>query len=84
MTLRLMRSILAVLVVGVFMVITAAMALFPLFASKGVDLGPYSDYFSKTASVYTGIVGVVVGYYFGRSNTRPSDVSASASPPSPQ
>jgi len=84
-----MRSILAILVVGTFMIITAAMALYPLFFPQtGVGLAPYSDYFAKTASVYTGIVGVVVGYYFGRSvkragETTGGDTSAIEARPSP-
>ena len=61
------RAALALMVVGVFMVITAFMALFPLLTKTNVDLNAYADFFSKTASVYTGIVGVVIGYYFGRS-----------------
>ena len=68
MTLNKVRTILALMVVGVFMLITAAMALFPLFAPDAVDASKYSDYFAKTASVYTGIVGVIIGYYFGRNH----------------
>jgi len=66
------RATLAVMIVGVFMTITATMAIFPLFAQGNVELTQYADFFSKTASVYTGIVGVIVGYYFGRSTERPA------------
>ena len=65
------RATLAVMIVGVFMSITATMAIFPLFAQGNVELTQYADFFSKTASVYTGIVGVIVGYYFGRTTERP-------------
>lgn len=65
------RATLAVMIVGVFMGITATMAIFPLFAQGNVELTQYADFFSKTASVYTGIVGVIVGYYFGRTTERP-------------
>ena len=61
------RSILAVGVVGVFMTITAVMALYPIFGATNVDMNAYADFFAKTASVYTGIVGVIIGYYCGRS-----------------
>ncbi len=61
------RSILGLLIVGTFMLITGIMALFPLFAGGNVDFDSYAGFFAKTASVYTGIVGVVIGYYFGRS-----------------
>jgi hypothetical protein len=60
------RAFLAVVVVGVFMLITAVMALFPLISHTSVDLNAYADFFAKTASVYTGIIGVIIGYYFGK------------------
>ena len=63
------RAILALLIVGVFMGITAFMALFPLLTPQQVQLNDYADFFAKTSSVYTGIIGVIVGYYFGRSTT---------------
>ena len=61
------RATLALLVVGTFMFITGFMAIFPLVSEAKVGLNDYADFFSKTASVYTGIIGVIVGYYFGRS-----------------
>jgi uncharacterized membrane protein HdeD (DUF308 family) len=61
---RAVRAFIAVAVVGVFMLITGFMALFPLLGKAQVDLNQYADFFSKTASVYTGIIGVIVGYYF--------------------
>jgi branched-subunit amino acid transport protein AzlD len=69
MTTDTIRAILALLIVGVFMVITAFMALFPLLTPQQVQLNDYADFFAKTSSVYTGIIGVIVGYYFGRSTT---------------
>ena len=60
------RAFIAIIIVGVFMGITAFMVIFPLVTKVQVDLGQYSDFFAKTASVYTGIVGVVIGCYFGR------------------
>ena len=67
MRLERIRSLLALLVVGTFMLITGVMALYPLFSPTNVEIDTYANFFSKTASVYTGIVGVVIGYYFGRS-----------------
>ncbi len=63
---RHVRAILALLIVGIFMGITAFMAIYPLVTPTPVALNDYSDFFAKTASVYTGIVGVIIGYYFGR------------------
>lgn len=62
------RAVLAIVVVGVFMTITAVLALYPIFGATNVDMNRYADFFAKTASVYTGIVGVIIGYYFGRSH----------------
>jgi hypothetical protein len=64
------RAILALVVVGVFMLITAVLALYPIFSKGNVEMDMYASFFSKTASVYTGIVGVIIGYYFGRSVDR--------------
>jgi len=60
------RAIIALTVVGVFMFITAFMAIFPLASKQQVELTVYSDLFAKTSSVYTGIIGVIIGYYFAR------------------
>lgn len=83
---RSVRALLALLVVGVFMTITAVMALYPLFAKGNVELNAYADFFAKTASVYTGIVGVIIGYYFGRSHqpdAQQGPVAAKSVSPSP-
>ena len=66
MSIRKVRAILAIAVVGVFMFITGFMAIYPLITETKVGLNDYADFFAKTASVYTGIIGVIVGYYFGR------------------
>jgi uncharacterized membrane protein YjfL (UPF0719 family) len=69
MRLDTVRAILALMVVGVFMFITAFMAIYPLVTPANVQLSEYSDFFSKTASVYTGIIGVIIGYYFARASS---------------
>jgi len=72
MGIRRVRAFLAIIVVGVFMLITGTMAIYPLFGKTNVALNEYADFFSKTASVYTGIIGVIVGYYFGRAEDPPA------------
>jgi len=68
------RATLAISVVGVFIFLTAFLALFPLLTSQQVQLPAYADFFTKIASVYSGIVGVIVGYYFARATGKgPSD-----------
>jgi len=69
MSINIVRAIIALMVVGVFMSITAFMAIYPLVTEAKVQLTDYSDFFVKTASVYTGIIGVIIGYYFARAST---------------
>jgi uncharacterized membrane protein HdeD (DUF308 family) len=76
MSVRAVRSLLAISVVGTFMVITGFMAIFPLVSKQNVEITIYSDFFLKTASVYSGIVGVIVGYYFGRAEDARNDTSS--------
>jgi len=82
MTVRLrtatIRGVLAITIVGVFMLITGVLALYPIFTPSSVQLSAYADFFAKTSSVYTGIIGVIVGYYFGRP-TDPTDAASSDS-----
>ena len=66
MSINKVRAIIAIAIVGVFMLITGVMALYPLISETQVNLKDYSDFFAKIASVYTGIIGVIVGFYFGR------------------
>ena len=51
MNIRRVRAFLALSVVGVFMLITGVMAIFPLFGKANFALNEYADFFSKTASV---------------------------------
>ncbi len=66
MTTSNVRAFIAIAMVVVFIGLTAVMALFPLFSSKNVEIKDYADFFVKIASVYTGILGVIIGYYFAR------------------
>lgn len=62
------RAIIALIVVGVFMGITGFLAIFPLVTAQKIDTSLYADFFVKTSGIYTGIIGVIIGYYFGRSH----------------
>ena len=66
MSINKVRAFIAIAIVGIFMLITGVMALYPLISETQVNLKDYSDFFAKIASVYTGIIGVIVGFYFGR------------------
>ena len=73
MTAEDVRGAIALVVVGVFMLIMGFMAIYPLLTPTEVDLNGYSEFFLKTAGIYTGIVGVIIGYYFGRVSRGPSE-----------
>jgi hypothetical protein len=87
MTARNVRAFIAIAMVATFIGLTAVMALFPLFSARNVDVKDYADFFVKIASVYTGILGVIVGYYFARvQDGRPgtsdgAEVPAAPAPP---
>jgi uncharacterized membrane protein HdeD (DUF308 family) len=74
------RSIIALMVVGVFMLITALLAIFPLLSNRAVELSSYADFFTKTSGIYTGIVGVIIGYYFAK-NTDPKETKEETTKP---
>lgn len=59
------RDILALVTVIGFVVITAVLAIvFPLFAlAKPADM---TNYLKDLSSIYSGIVGLIIGYYFGK------------------
>jgi hypothetical protein len=67
---EIVRGILGLMLIGAFIVVTTTMLLYALFSKDNVDLAAYSEFFLKTSGVYTGIVGVVVGYYFARATER--------------
>ncbi len=76
------RAVLALVVVGVFMLITGVMAVYPLLTPDKVKLNDYADFFAKTSSVYTGIIGVIIGFYFGRSTEGAEKRTDKGTPPS--
>lgn len=61
------RAIIAFIIIGAFMVLTGLMALMPFISDSSLGLNDYANFFAKIASAYTGIIGVIIGYYFGRS-----------------
>jgi hypothetical protein len=58
------RAYLALGVVGVSMLVVAIMGVYPMIAP--VDHSKWADVFGKMVSPFTGLVGVIVGYYFGQ------------------
>jgi hypothetical protein len=59
-----LQAILSIMVVGFFLIVTAIVALTPVLG--GYPTAPYSEHLKTFASLYSGIVGLVVGFFFGR------------------
>jgi hypothetical protein len=59
-----LQSVLSIMVVGVFLAVTAIVALTPVVGGYPPD--PYSEHLKTFSSLYSGIVGLVVGFFFGR------------------
>jgi hypothetical protein len=64
MTVSNVRAFLALGAVGISMLVVAVLALYPLFAN--VEHVAWADIFGKMVSPFIGLVGVIVGYYFGQ------------------
>jgi hypothetical protein len=62
------QSYLALIVVGAFVSVAVYLALFPVITSQAVKLDEYSDFYIKMVAPFTGITGLILGYYFGRSS----------------
>ena len=59
------RNILAIVTVVGFVLITAVLAIvFPLFALAPPE--KMMIYLKDLSSIYSGIVGLIIGYYFGK------------------
>lgn len=62
------RAVLAILIVGVFVIVFGFLAIYPVVSETNFKPDEYADYLVKTSSVYAGLIGVIIGYYFGRSD----------------
>ena len=59
-----LQAILAICVVGVFLVVTGIIALTPVLG--GYPPGSYTEHLQTFSSLYSGVVGLIVGYFFGK------------------
>jgi hypothetical protein len=66
-----MQAALGIMIVGFFLVVSAALLLVPLFG--GLPPEGFSAALDKYVSVSSGIVGMVVGFFFGRKSGGASD-----------
>jgi hypothetical protein len=67
------RSILAFMVIGMCLLMSIAASIYP-FLNPNAELDKYANYFAKTSNLYSGIVGVIIGYYFARNDNGKSEL----------
>lgn len=58
------QAIISILVVATFIVATGIIALAPVIG--GYPPEGYTEHLKSFASLYSGIIGLIVGYYFGK------------------
>lgn len=59
-----LQATLGIVVVVVFVFVTGVVALTPVVG--GYPPAPYTEHLKTFASLYSGIVGLVIGYFFGQ------------------
>jgi hypothetical protein len=64
MTVSRLQAVLSILVVAAFLAVTAVIALTPVLG--GYPPKEYTEHLKTFSSLYSGLVGLVLGYYFGR------------------
>jgi len=63
-----MQAIISILVIAVFVIATCIIALIPILAERNPQL--YTEHLKTFASLYSGIIGIIVGYYFGKGRSK--------------
>lgn len=63
MKIETLRAVVTLLIVGSFVIITLAFTLAPLIGE--VPPTEYTDHLDKFATIYSGTVGIIVGFLFG-------------------
>lgn len=59
-----LQAVLSILVVSIFLLVSALIALAPIIG--GYPPEPYTEHLKSFASLYSGVIGVIIGYFFGR------------------
>ncbi|QEM11158.1 hypothetical protein [Mucilaginibacter rubeus] len=83
------RTIIAYVIIGTYTCLTVVAVIYPVLGIRSFDLEKFSAYFSKISGAFTGLVGVIIGYYFGKSDsnqtgsTGPEAGLSSPTPPNP-
>jgi len=67
MNIEKVRSVLAITVVSGVLVISGLLVLLPLLGGVQNAM-QYTDVLKDFSGIFSGIVGTIIGYYFGKSN----------------
>lgn len=59
-----LQAVLSILIVIVFLIVTAVVALTPVLG--GYPPEPYTEHLKTFSSLYSGILGLIIGFFFGR------------------
>lgn len=59
-----LQAILSIIITVTFLAVTSIVALTPVVG--GYPPEPYTDHLKTFASLYSGIVGLIIGFFFGR------------------
>jgi hypothetical protein len=59
-----LQAVLSILIIAVFLSVTAIVALTPVLG--GYPPEPFTEHLKTFSSLYSGIVGLIVGFFFGR------------------
>lgn len=59
-----LQTILSILIVSVFLIVTAIIALTPVLG--GYPPEPFTEHLKTFSSLYSGIIGLIIGYFFGK------------------
>jgi len=62
-----LQALLSIIVVVSFVFVTCVVALTPVVG--GYPPAPYTEHLKTFASLYSGVVGLVIGYFFGQKAT---------------
>lgn len=65
MTIEKTRNIIALIIVGGFVLVTGIIGLVPVLGLGRTDIS--TEYLNTYFSIYSAIVGAIIGFYFGKS-----------------
>lgn len=63
-----LQAIISILVIAAFILVTGIIALAPVIG--GYPPEGYTEHLKTFASLYSGIIGLIVGFYFGRTRSK--------------